>query len=488
MAAIHRSVPDSVLRQLPSVDRLLGTEAAAGWLDAYPRALVVAEIRAVIDAARRSLAGGKPENGPLPAAFPKESLEAAIAAEVGRRLARHCRPSLERVINATGVILHTNLGRAPLSPGALEAIAATAGGYTNLEYDLAEGRRGRRDVHASETLERLLGAPALVVNNNAAAIFLVLNELAAGGEVVVSRGELIEIGDGFRIPDILAKSGARLREVGTTNRTRIEDYRAAIGEPTRLLLRVHPSNFQIVGFTARPTLDELVALSRETGLPLVEDLGSGCLYDFASLGLAGEPTVTASLAAGADVVTFSGDKLLGGPQAGLIAGRQDLISRIRRNPLFRALRADKLAYAALEATLRDYLLERHDRIPVLRMARATPEEVRARAERFVEALGEDFPAKVELVAGESVLGGGSTPGQGLPTTLVAVAPAAELTPGQLEQRLRRGEPPVIARLEDERLLIDLRTVEPGTEQEQLRLALRAALRGENDAAAGGAGS
>jgi L-seryl-tRNA(Ser) seleniumtransferase len=482
MAVSDRGVPQSGLRQLPSVDRVLGGEAAAGWLAVYPRALVVEEIRAAIEGARRAIAGGERENGQPPAAFEKAALEAGIAAEVSRRLEGRSRPSLQPVINASGVILHTNLGRAPLSAGALEAIAATAGGYSNLEYDLAAGRRGRRDAHASALLERLLGAPALVVNNNAAAIFLVLNELAGGGEVVVSRGELIEIGDGFRIPDILAKSGARLREVGTTNRTRIEDYRAAIGEQTRLLLRVHPSNFRIVGFTARPSLQELVALSRESGLPLVEDLGSGCLYDFAPLGLAGEPTVMASLAAGVDVVTFSGDKLLGGPQAGLIAGREELIGRVRRNPLFRALRADKLAYAALEATLRDYLLERWDQIPVLRMARLTAEELRARAERFVEALGGDFPAQVELIAGESVLGGGSTPGQGLPTTVVAVQPAAEITLGQLEQRLRRGNPPVVARVEGERLLIDLRTVGAGTEQEQLRLALRAALRGKNDAA------
>ena len=474
MAVVDRGAQQSELRQLPSVDRLLGSEAAAGWLALYPRALVVEEIRAVVEEMRRAIAGGERENGQWQAA----ELESEITAAVGRRLDGLGRASLRRVINATGVILHTNLGRAPLSAHALEAIAATAGGYSNLEYDLAASRRGRRDVHASGPLERLLGAPAVVVNNNAAAIFLVLNELAAGGEVVVSRGELIEIGDGFRIPDILAKSGARLREVGTTNRTRLEDYRAAIGEGTRLLLRVHPSNFRIVGFTARPSLQELVALSRETGLPLVEDLGSGCLYDFAALGLADEPPVSASLAAGVDVVTFSGDKLLGGPQAGLIAGRKDLIGRVRRNPLFRALRADKLVYAALEATLRDYVLERWDQIPVLRMARQTAEEIRARAERFVTALGAGLPAQVELIAGESVLGGGSTPGQGLPTTLVLIA-AAGMTVGQLEERLRRGDSPVVARVEDKRLLLDLRTVLAGAEEERLRLALRAALRGDS---------
>lgn len=484
MALVDRGAQHGGLRHLPSVDRLLGGEAAVGWLAVYPRALVVEEIRAAVEQMRRAIAAGERENGHPPQTA---ALEAEIAAEVSRRLERQSRASLRRVINATGVILHTNLGRAPLSSNALEAIAATAGGYTNLEYDLEAGRRGKRDVHASAVLEKLLGAPAVVVNNNAAAIFLVLNELGAGGEVIVSRGELIEIGDGFRIPDILGKSGSRLHEVGTTNRTRIEDYRAAIGEETRLLLRVHPSNFRIVGFTARPSLEELVALARETGLPLVEDLGSGCLYDFRSLGLADEPPVTASLAAGVDVVTFSGDKLLGGPQAGLIAGREDLIGRVRRNPLFRALRADKLAYAALEATLRDYVLERWDQIPVLRMARQTAEEIRGRAERFAEALGSDFPAQVELIAGESVLGGGSTPGQGLPTTLLAIAPAGEMTVGQIEEGLRRGDPAVVARVEDERLLLDLRTVLAGTEEEQLRLALRAALRAQRaGAGAGGA--
>jgi L-seryl-tRNA(Ser) seleniumtransferase len=324
-------------------------------------------------------------------------------------------------------------------------------------------------------LEKLLGAAAVVVNNNAAAIFLALHELGAGGEVIVSRGELIEIGDGFRIPEILARSGARLREVGATNRTRVEDYRAAISGETRLLLRVHPSNFRMVGFTARPALADLAELARDSGLPLVEDLGSGSLFDFTSLGIGDEPTVRDSLAAGADLVTFSGDKLLGGPQAGVIAGRPDLVTRLRRNPLFRALRADKLVYAALEATLRDYLLERFERIPALRMARQSLQEIRARAEMFAATMGADLPADVELVAGESVLGGGSTPGQGLPTVLVVVRPRSGLTAGHLEQHLRCGDPPVVGRVEDDRLILDLRTVTPGAEQEQLRDALRAAL-------------
>jgi L-seryl-tRNA(Ser) seleniumtransferase len=464
MGVVEPGELQRLLRQLPSVDRILGGGAAEGWLASYPRALVVGEIRAALEQMRQRIASGQRVNG-QPAV---EALVAEATADAGRRLEQQSRPSLRRVINASGVILHTNLGRAPLSGHAVEAVASTAGGYTNLEYDLVSGRRGKRDLHAAGPLEKLLGAPAIVVNNNAAAILLVLSELAAGGEVLVSRGELIEIGDGFRIPDIMASSGARLREVGTTNRTRTEDYRDAIGEQTRLLLRVHPSNFRIVGFTARPALDELVALARQSGLPLVEDLGSGCLYDFATLGLRDEPPVTASLAAGVDLVTFSGDKLLGGPQAGLVAGRESLIRRMRRNPLFRALRADKLAYAALEATLRDYLFERWDEIPVLRMARETAGQVRARAARFVEALGGDFPGEVELLAGESVLGGGSTPGQGLPTTLLAIAPKA-MGASELEQHLRQGDPAVIARLEKDRILLDLRTV---SYEDELPLAKR----------------
>ena len=466
-----------LLRHLPSVDSLLAAAAASQWLARYPRALVVDEVRAAIEQLRRRLSAGEDANG---GAARPEALEAdlaaQVAADVGRRLEARVRPSLGRVINASGVILHTNLGRAPLSAAALESIAATAGGYTNLEYDLAAGRRGKRDVHVSRLLEKLLGSPAVVVNNNAAAIFLALHELAAGGQVIVSRGELIEIGDGFRIPEILARSGARLREVGATNRTRVEDYRAAISGETRLLLRVHPSNFRMVGFTARPALADLAKLARDAGLPLVEDLGSGSLFDFASLGVGDEPTVRESLAAGADVVTFSGDKLLGGPQAGVIAGRPDLVARLRRNPLFRALRADKLVYAALEATLREYVLERYDGIPVLRMARQSGAQLKVRAEKLVADLGDDFPGEIALRVGESVLGGGSTPGQGLPTTLLAIKPRAGLTAAQIELRLRCGKPPVVARVEDDRLVLDLRTVEAGADEEQLREALRAAFR------------
>ena len=309
-------------------------------------------------------------------------------------------------------------------------------GYSNLEYDLAAGRRGQRDVHASGLLERLLGAPGIAVNNNAAAIFLALNELAAGGEVVVSRGELIEIGDGFRIPDIMARSGAAVREVGTTNRTAIADYRAAISERTRLLLRVHPSNFRISGFTARPELRELVALGRERGVPVYEDLGSGCVVDLLAFGIE-EPLVSDSLKAGADLVSFSGDKLLGGPQAGILAGKPEIVARLRRNPLFRALRLDKIIYQALGDTLRSLLLERWDEVPALALIRQRAAGIRARA----EALLARVPGmRAEIVPGNSVAGGGATPGQSIPTWLIAIE-CADLARRRAPPA--RADPPVV---------------------------------------------
>ncbi len=443
------------LRFLPSVDETLRRPEVAALVERYPRALVVNAIREVLDEWRRAADGVEGRVADLPGV-------------VAGRLARATRLSLRAVINATGVVLHTNLGRAPLGPSALEAIRDTAGAYSNLEYDLQEGARGRRDVHAAALLERLLGVPAVVVNNNAAAIFLALHELAAGGEVIVSRGELVEIGEGFRIPDILERSGAVLREVGATNRTRLDDYRRAITPQTRVLLRVHRSNFRIVGFTERPPLRELVQLGRETGLPVVEDLGSGCLVDLSRYGIEREPTVADSLAAGVDVVTFSGDKLLGGPQAGVLAGGRDWVARLRRNPLFRALRVDKLTYAALGATLRDYLLDSHDRIPVLAMLAQTADQIGQRAARLRGRLP-DLPC--ELVSGRSVIGGGSTPAIELPTTLLAFTPPS---PAEAERRLRSGPVPVIARVEKDRLLVDLRTVLPEQEAE-LAEALRRAL-------------
>src|SRR5579884_832479 len=344
------------LRQLPPVD-----EIASRFDSRFPRQLVVNEVRRAIAAARSAILKGG-------AAAP---IEEAVRA----RLEALERPTLRRVINASGVVLHTNLGRAPLPDLALPA------GYGNLEYDVDAGRRGKRDAHVSGLLEMLVGVPGIVVNNNAAAVYLVLSELAAGGEVIVSRGELIEIGDGFRIPEIMARAGVVLREVGTTNRTRIEDYSAAISERTRLIVRVHPSNFRMEGFTARPSLAETARL----GVPVYEDLGSGCVADLRRFGI-DEPLVSESLAAGVSVVSFSGDKLLGGPQAGIIAGKAEIIGRIRRNPMFRALRVDKLIYAALAETLRLLVLERYEDIPALRMIMQTAEEVRARAERVMRGL------------------------------------------------------------------------------------------------------
>ncbi len=432
---------------LPAVHQVL--ERLGDWAARFPRPLVVEEVRRQLSRLRQELTE-KPDIEP-----------AEVDHRVRQALEALETPSLRRVINATGVVLHTNLGRAPL--GRFEPLA----GYSNLEYDLEAGRRGKRDVHVSGLLERLVGAPGIVVNNNAAAVFLTLHELAAGYEVIVSRGELIEIGDGFRIPDIMARSGALLREVGTTNKTHLEDYRAAINERTRLILTVHRSNFRITGFTAQPALADLAALSRERGIPLYQDLGSGCLVDLRPHGI-DEPMPQASLRDGVDLVSFSGDKLLGGPQAGIIAGRADVLARLRRNPMFRALRVDKLSYQALEATLRRLLLGAEDEIPALRMVRQSAAEIRERAEALLACLPE-LPARLE--PGISMIGGGSTPEQPLATWLIAIQPASAST---YEECLRAHTPPVIARVDDEKVLVDLRTVFP-EEEEELAHALRAAL-------------
>jgi L-seryl-tRNA(Ser) seleniumtransferase len=439
-------VPDPAkLHDLPSVHEVL--ERLPSEAARFPHAILVAEIRRALDEARQAILSGRPAN-------PSEIDQAVM-----RALRSLTEPSLRRVINATGVVIHTNLGRAPLGP------LAPVSGYSNLEYDLATGRRGRRDSHTGHLLERLFGAPAIVVNNNAAAVLLALHELARGAEVIVSRGELIEIGDGFRIPEIMAASGAILREIGTTNKTNLADYRDAITERTRLLLRVHPSNFRITGFTARPAPAELAALARERSIPLYEDLGSGCVFDLRPLGIE-EPLVRDSLEAGVDLVSASGDKLLGGPQAGLLAGRADLVSRLRRNPMFRALRADKLICQALESTLRHLVLECWDQVPALRMIRQSEGKIRDRAARLLAELrGLD----AELIAGVSVIGGGATPEQSLPTCLIAIR-TADVTGSQ--RQLREGTPPVIARIEEDRLLIDLRTVFPEEERE-LAAALQA---------------
>ncbi len=453
------------LRAIPSVDELLLQPRLVALAEKSGRGLVIQAIRHVLTDLRAHIKSEPPRSDAANSEmFDLGLLEARVTAEVEATLA----PSLRRVINATGVVLHTNLGRAPLSAAAVAQINATALGYSNLEYDTARGERGKRDVHTGQLLAELVGAEAaIVVNNNAAAVFLVLNTLAKGAEVVVSRGELIEIGDGFRIPDIMAESGALLREVGTTNRTRLRDYERAITERTRLLLRVHPSNFRITGFTERPALEELVALGKRLHLPVYADLGSGCIADLAASGIA-EPVPRASCEAGATVVTFSGDKLLGGPEAGIIAGKKEIVDRIRANPLFRALRVDKLTIAALEATLQSYLRGAFDEIPALRMIRLSGEEIGKRAQAFCEKLRPLLrnDVKLEVHPGFSVIGGGSTPNQQLPTSLIAVN-GPRHSAAQLEERLRKPQAgtPVIARIEDDKLILDLRTVHPDEEKE-----------------------
>ena len=446
-------------RGLPSVDSLvLAVERLLGG-EALPRELLVEAARAEIAAARQRVAA----EGAAP---PTDTLAHATLARA-RALVT---PSLRPLINATGVIIQTNLGRAPLSEAALRAMREVGAGYSNLEYDLEAGTRGSRTVHLTALLCRLTGAEAaLAVNNNAAAVYLALSALAAGREVIVSRGQAVEIGGGFRIPDVLRQSGATLVEVGTTNRTYARDYAAAITERTAVLLRVHTSNFKLLGFVHETPLAELVALGRERGVVVLDDLGSGTLLPTAPFGLAPEPTVQESVAAGADLVTFSGDKLLGGPQAGLIVGRANLIARLRQHPLARALRVDKTTLAGLEATLLSYLHGRATtEIPIWRMIAAAPEALRARAERLAAAIG-SARAGVTIVACASAVGGGSLPGETLPSFAVAIGGSA---PDELARRLRHSTPPVIGRITDDRLLLDVRTV-----LEEQEAALVAAVRG-----------
>jgi L-seryl-tRNA(Ser) seleniumtransferase len=429
------------LSALPSVQQLV--EILGHDVRPFPHVLLVRAARSAIEHARTQLQnGGAPE--------PVTSL----AENARTRLRSYILSSIQPVINATGVILHTNLGRAPI--GEQRPIS----GYSNLEYDLTAGRRGKRDAHTSALFEALLGHPALVVNNGAAATFLALNELAAGYEVIVSRGELIEIGDGFRIPEILARSGAILREVGTTNRTRIEDYETAINERTRLLLRVHPSNFHMTGFTARPELTELTTLGQRRGIPVYEDLGSGNMIDLREFGVR-EPLVSESLNAGVGLVSFSGDKLLGGPQAGILAGDAAILQRLRKNPLFRVLRVDKLTIQVLAHTLRSLLLEDWAAVPAIRMIRMTKEEIKERAAKL-------FPG-CDLIPGESLVGGGSTPDQSIATILVV---AAKANAARVESELRASTPAVIARILDDQVVLDLRTVFEAEERELKEAVMR----------------
>jgi L-seryl-tRNA(Ser) seleniumtransferase len=456
-----------LFRELPSVDDTVRLPGVANLAATHGASALTDAARGVLGKLRQEVSAGLLDATGLRLAL--DGLKDAIEERLRQTLGYSLRP----MINATGVILHTNLGRAPLAEAALAHIRETAGDYSNLEFEIETGARGQRDVHVDQLLRRLLsseprgGAPGgetsqpaavstIVVNNNAAAVLLALNTLAEGGEVIVSRGELVEIGGSFRIPDVMAKSGAVLREVGTTNRTRVADYEDAISERTRLLLRVHRSNFEITGFTEQASTAELVVLAQRRHLPLMEDLGSGALVELRNFGISGEPSVHDSLRAGVDVVTYSGDKLLGGPQAGLISGRADLITNMRGNSLFRALRVDKLTYAALEATLLAYVKRDHDAVPVLKMMRLTKDEIGRRAETLA-AGARSAKLRIDVVDGESVIGGGAAPSSVLPTRLLAIG-FAGLSADELAARLRISDPPIVARVEDGRVLLDLRTV------------------------------
>ena len=453
-------------RILPSIDRLRQRPAIRALEMEYGRAAVLAALRDVSGTLRRELTdpGGS---------LIKDSDQAAASIEqqTASHLATGFEPSLISVINATGVIVHTNLGRAPLAESAVRRVTRVAASYANLEYDLAAGRRGSRSVHAERLLSRVTGAPAaVVVNNNAAAVLLVLAALAQGREAIISRGELVEIGGGFRIPDVMRQSGALVREVGTTNKTRTADYAAAISDRTALILRVHRSNFRIEGFTERPPLDELVALGRRFELPVVENLGSGNLLDAQTLGHVDEPPVAASVAAGATVCCFSGDKMLGGPQAGIIVGAEAPLSRIRTHPLMRALRVDKMTYAALEATLLEYARGRaRTTVPIAWMLTATAEEIGVRADALADRVADHPLFDVNVVNGVSTVGGGGAPGSALPTRLVQLS-ARGGSAAKLEARLRGLRPPIVARIENDRVLLDLRTVLP-EQHDQLIAAL-----------------
>ncbi|HWI16226.1 MAG TPA: L-seryl-tRNA(Sec) selenium transferase [Vicinamibacterales bacterium] len=446
-------MPD--FRVIPSIEILRQREAVRALEAQYGAEATVNALRAGADQVRAQVAS---------AAAPADPAGAIEMFAAGTLAAQH-RGSLRPVINATGVVIHTNLGRAPLADAAIARVTTIARGYSNLEYDLDRGTRGSRTVHAESLLTSLTGAEAaIVVNNNAAAVLLILTGIASGRDVLISRGELVEIGGGFRVPDVMRQSGAQLREVGTTNRTRLTDYIAGVSSSTAMFMRVHPSNFRIEGFTERPTLTELVGAGRAMHVPVVEDIGSGCLLD----DLEGEPSVQASIEAGVDLVCFSGDKLLGGPQAGIIVGRKALVDRLRTHPLMRAVRADKVTFALLEATLAEYAAGRATTtIPVQRMLHASAEEIESRAQKLAATLA-DRGWQVALLSGASAVGGGSAPGLELPTILLALTRDDE-TAEQTERWLRTLDPPVIARIEHDRVVLDLRTVLPGEDDTLARM-------------------
>jgi L-seryl-tRNA(Ser) seleniumtransferase len=451
-----------LLRKIPKVDELLATQEVKELLTIHPNEVVREGIRNGLERLRQMILDAAKAKDITKDITDETFSLSRLLPLFQEEIAKQVTPNLRRAINATGVVIHTNLGRSPLSERALRAVEQVSKGYSNLEYDLSEGTRGSRYAHVEEILLRLSGAEGgIVVNNNAGAVLLALNTLAVGKEVIVSRGELVEIGGAFRIPDVMARSGATLREVGTTNRTHLRDYEEAIGENTALLLKVHTSNYRVIGFTAEVSLEELVRLGTKYNRPVLNDLGSGCLIDLSAYGLEKEPTVQEAIQSGVDVVTFSGDKLLGGPQAGIILGKKELIDGIKANPLNRALRIDKLTLAALESTLIAYLSERGaiQEIPTLRMLTIPLTELRKQARHLDRLLkGEMKEAFIEIIPEHSQVGGGSLPLQNLPTWAVAVKPHKARVEN-LEAELRNLDPPIIARISDDRLNLDLRTIQ-----------------------------
>ena len=452
------SLRQQVLRKIPSVDEILSNPQIADLLRTYPRTVVVDAVRNGLKRLRQQLLDKKELTDLEEEFFSFEHLYSLFRKEIDLQV----QPRLRQLINATGVVIHTNLGRSPLHPSALKHMIDIAKNYSNLEYNLDRGERGSRYTHVEGILCRLSGAEsALVVNNNAGAVLLVLNTIAEGREVIVSRGELVEIGGAFRIPDVMRRSGASLREVGTTNRTYLSDYQKAIGSQTALLLKVHTSNFRVMGFTSDVSLQELVELGRQHDLPVMNDLGSGCFVDLSQYGLEKEPTVQEAIKTGGDVVTFSGDKLLGGPQAGIILGKKSLLDLIKINPLTRALRIDKLTLAALESTLLFYLDEKRamEEIPTLRMLSLDTGNLKRRGRRLLRRLSGMVDKGTQLTLREDVsqVGGGALPLQELPTMVLAVKPL-DLSVNELEENLRKGEPPIISRISKEELILDMRTI------------------------------
>lgn len=439
------------LAAIPSVDLLLSE--SADIISTFGRTFVVEAIRKALDELRSELISGEHSSAT------REDLANAALKSVTALLNSSRSARLRRVINATGVVIHTNLGRAPLSEKAVNALVEVAHGYSNLEFDLASGVRGKRGGDVESLVCQLTDAEAaVVVNNCAAAAFFVLSALAAGGEVIVSRGELVEIGGDFRVPDVLERSGATLREVGTTNRTKAADYAKAVGDTTKMILRVHPSNYRIVGFTATPSLDDLVTIARDNNVVLFEDIGSGAIADVANYGVTDEPSPAGSIKAGVDIIAFSGDKLLGGPQSGIIAGKAVYIDKLRKHPLYRALRVDKLTIAALGATLDSYIRgTESDEIPVITMLATTADEIKSRAEAFVASIGENTLLTFEIIKGHSAIGGGSAPTSHPETWLISVS-QPNTSADSLAASLRANDPPIITRIENDRVLIDLRTV------------------------------